>query len=160
MLFSRISAIVATGVLMPVLAASPAHSQDPAPPHVVHNGAAAPAIPSNERQAFLVQQDNSDCTNSTVPTSDSSDVRGYLWINQDPGGTTGVRIAMTVTPKTRYHLFLKCVRQLGDIVTDDEGVGFANFSFPTASIGSTYAFDMYPDGAPSGHKYQSVTIRY
>jgi hypothetical protein len=40
-------------------------------------------------------------------------------------GTTSVKIAMTATPDTTYHFYLKCVRQLGDIKTDDEGIGEA-----------------------------------
>jgi hypothetical protein len=67
---------------------------------------------------------------------------------------------MTVSPNTTYHFYLKCVRQLGDIKTGDEGTGFATFVFPTSSVGSTYAFDMYPEGAPSGNKFQSVTVSY
>jgi len=44
------------------------------------------------------------------------------------------------TPPTIF--FLKCVRQLGDIKTGDEGTAFATFTFPTDSVGSTYGFDM------------------
>ena len=38
-------------------------------------------------------------------------------------GTTVVKVGMTVKPDTTYHFFLKCVRLLGDIRTDDEGIG-------------------------------------
>ena len=75
-------------------------------------------------------------------------------------GTTSVKIAMTVKPGTTYHFFLKCVRQLGDIKTDDEGIGEALFTFPTNSAGPVFAFDMYPEGAPSGNKYQSVQVKF
>ena len=83
-----------------------------------------------------------------------------IFVTRNSNGTTKVQIGMTVTPKTTYHFFLKCVRQLGDIVTDDEGVGLATFEFSTSSVGSTFAFDMYPEGAPSGNKFQSMTVKF
>jgi hypothetical protein len=52
------------------------------------------------------------------------------------------------------------VRQLGDIITGDEGVGTASFTFPTNSASATYAFDMYPEGAPPGNKFQSATVSF
>lgn len=119
-----------------------------------------PPMPANQRQAYLVKQDQSDCTNTTVPTTDSPNVLGNLWLTRGDDGNTTVKVAMTVTPNTTYHFFLKCVRQLGDIQTGDEGAGFATFTFPTASVGSTYAFDMYPEGAPPGNKFQSVTVNF
>jgi hypothetical protein len=67
---------------------------------------------------------------------------------------------MTVSPDTTYHFFLKCVRQLGDIKTGDEGTGFATFTFPTNSVGSAYGFDMYPEGAHPGNKFQSATVKF
>jgi hypothetical protein len=67
---------------------------------------------------------------------------------------------MTVTPNTTYHFFLKCVRLLGDITTDPEGIGLATFTFQTSDVGSTFAFDMYPEGAPSGNKFQSMTVHF
>ena len=119
-----------------------------------------PPMASNERQAYLVRQDQSDCTNTSVPTGDSPGVSGNLWLSRGNDGNTTVKVAMTVTPNTTYHFYLKCVRQLGDIKTDDEGAGFAAFTFPTASVGATYAFDMYPEGAPAGNKFQSVTVNF
>jgi hypothetical protein len=35
------------------------------------------------------------------------------------------------------------------IITGDEGTGFRALAFPTNSVGATYAFDMYQDGAHS-----------
>jgi hypothetical protein len=124
------------------------------------NEALRPQTAPNERQAYLVRQDQSDCTNTTVPTTDSPNVGGNLWLSRGTDGNTTVKVAMTVSPNTTYHFYLKCVRQLGDIKTGDEGTGFATFVFPTSSVGSTYAFDMYPEGAPSGNKFQSVTVSY
>jgi hypothetical protein len=57
-------------------------------------------------------------------------------------------------------VFLKCVRQLGDIKTQDEGTGSATFEFPTSSVGNVFAFDMYPEGAPAGNKFQSVQVHF
>ena len=76
------------------------------------------------------------------------------------GATTNVKVGITGTPNTKYHFFLKCVRILGDIQTYDEGVGEGSFSFKTNEIGNVFAFDMYPEGAPTGNKYQSVTVKY
>jgi hypothetical protein len=119
-----------------------------------------PPILPNERQVYLVRQDQSDCTNSNVPATDSPNVSGNLWLTRGDDGNTTVKVAMTASPNTTYHFFLKCVRQLGDIKTGDEGTGFATFSFPTNSVGQTYAFDTYPEGAPPGNKFQSASVRY
>lgn len=63
-------------------------------------------------------------------------------------------------PNTTYHLFLKCVRQLGDIVTDEEGVANVSFAYPTNPVGNSYAFEMYPEGAPPGNRYQSAQVAF
>jgi hypothetical protein len=116
--------------------------------------------PTNHREVYLVKQDQSDCTNTTVPKSDSPNTLGILEILRGNDGNTTVKVAMTVSPNTTYHFFLKCVRQLGDITTGDEGVGTAVFTFPTNATGPVYAFDMYPEGAPAGNKFQSVTVGF
>jgi hypothetical protein len=115
---------------------------------------------ANERQVFLVKQDESDCTNTTVPGGKPETMGGDLLLTRDADGNTTVKIAMTVSPDTTYHFFLKCVRQLGDIKTGDEGTGSATFTFPTDLVGSAYAFDMYPEGAPPGNKFQSATVKF
>ena len=120
----------------------------------------APPVSANERQVFLVKQDEADCTNTTVPSGNPETVGGDLLLTRGTDGNTTVKIAMTVSPDTTYHFFLKCVRQLGDIKTGDEGTGFATFTFPTNSVGATYGFDMYPEGAPLGNKFQSVTVKF
>ena len=112
------------------------------------------------RDALLIRQDESDCTNSTVPSANPPDQRGIVSIVRENDGNTLVKVAMTVAPNTTYHFFLKCVRQLGDITTSDEGVGTAVFSFPTNLTGAAYGFDMYPEGAPAGNKFQSMTVRF
>jgi hypothetical protein len=128
--------------------------------HTQSTAITPPPMPPTERQVYLVRQDQSDCTNSNVPATDSPNVSGNLWLTRSDDGNTTVKVAMTASPNTTYHFFLKCVRQLGDIKTGDEGTGFATFSFPTNSVGQTYAFDMYPEGAPPGNKFQSASVRY
>lgn len=121
---------------------------------------ARPKLSANDRQVYLVRQDQSDCTNSNVANTDSPNVSGNLWLTRGDDGNTTVKVAMTVSPNTTYHFYLKCVRQLGDIRTGDEGTGFATFTFPTNSVGPIFAFDMYPEGAPPGNKFQSATVNY
>jgi hypothetical protein len=118
-----------------------------------------PAPDPNQRQVYLVRQDFSDCTNSNIPNVDSPAVGGNVWVTRQ-GDVTRVQVAMTASPKTTYHFFLKCVRQLGDITTDDEGVANASFSFPTNLAGPVFAFDMYPNGAPAGNKFQSAQVKF
>jgi hypothetical protein len=114
----------------------------------------------NQQQVSLVRQDFSDCSNSNVSDQDPSRLGGTVWVTRGADGITRVKVAMTVKPNTSYHFFLKCVRLLGDIKTYDEGEGNAEFEFPTNSVGNAYAFDMYPEGAPPGNKYQSVQVRF
>jgi len=122
--------------------------------------AQSPPASSNSVQVYLVRQDSSDCINSTISKDDSAVVSGDITVVRSAGGTTDVKVAMTASPDTTYHVFLKCVRQLGDVVTDDEGVGIQIFSFPTDLVGNVFAFDVYPEGAPSGNKFQSVQISF
>lgn len=121
---------------------------------------ARPAAPANQRQVYLVRRDESNCTNSDVPNTDSPLVGGNVWVTRTTDGQTTVKVAMTAKPSTKYHFFLKCVRLLSDIWTDDEGVANVSFSFPTNSAGNVFAFDMYPDGAPPGNKYQSAQVAF
>jgi hypothetical protein len=108
----------------------------------------------------LVRQDFSDCRNSDVKVNDTTPIGGTVWVNRNANGNTDLVIAITGTPNTKYHFFLKCVRLLGDIQTYDEGEGKALFSFPTSTTGDVYAFDMYPEGAPAGNKYQSIQVKF
>src|SRR5258708_4064029 len=87
-----------------------------------------PPPPPNEREVFLVRQDQSDCTNTTVPGGDSPNVGGTLSLSRGSDGNTTVKLAMTVSPNTTYHFYLKCVRELGTITTGEEGTGFATFT--------------------------------
>jgi hypothetical protein len=115
----------------------------------------------NQRQVYLVLKDTSNCVNSDVPNVDSPLVGGNVWVTRNlSAGTTNVKVAMTAKPRTTYHFFLKCVRLLSDITTDDDGVAIVTFDFPTNIVGNVYAFDMYPEGAPPGNKYQSAQVAF
>jgi hypothetical protein len=118
------------------------------------------AVDPNQREVYLVRKDQSDCVNSDVPNVDSPLVSGNLWVTRLHDGNTSVKIAATVKPKTTYHLFLKCVRLLVDITTDEEGVANVTVAFPTSLVGAVYAFDMYPAGAPAGSKLQSAQVSF
>jgi hypothetical protein len=109
---------------------------------------------------YMVRQDFSDCANGNVTDKDPSLIGGAVALVRDPNGTTHVTIGITAQRNATYHFFLKCVRILGDIVTGDEGVGESTFEFPTNSAGNIYAFDMYPEGAPAGNKYQSLQVKF
>jgi hypothetical protein len=156
---------LATTFLATTLLPTPAAWAQTAPPKAggppLRVVAAKAVTGPNDRQVYLVRQDSSDCTNTTVPSGDSPNVGGNLWLTRDPAtGNTTVKIAMTASPDTAYNFYLKCVKQLGTITTGDEGEGFAEFTFPTNSVGATYGFDMYPNGAPSGNKFQSATVNF
>jgi hypothetical protein len=107
----------------------------------------------------LIRQDSSDCQNSNVNTNDPSLIGGSAVVARGQDGNTTVYVTITAQPNTTYHFFLKCVRQLGDIRTGGEGEGNATFQFPTNAVGAVFGFDMYPEGAPAGNKYQSVQVR-
>ena len=122
--------------------------------------ASAQNVDPTEREISLVRQDQSDCANGDVSDRDPSLIGGTIWLTRGTDGITRVRVAMTASPNTTYHFYLKCVRQLGDIRTFDEGEGFGTFEFANSSVGNIYGFDMYPEGAPPGKKYQSVQVRF
>ena len=118
-----------------------------------------PVLP-NVRSVSLIPQDFSDCTNTTVKDDPNRTRGGEITLTRRPDGSTHVEVGMTVNKNTTYHLFLKCSRLLGDITTDEEGIGLASFDFLTNSMGNTFAFDMYPEGAPPGNKFQSLTVTF
>jgi hypothetical protein len=123
-------------------------------------GATASAQSSNMREVSLVRQDFSDCPNDNVSDQDPSRVGGTAILMRNSDGTTTVKVGITAAPNTTYNFFLKCVRILGTVRTYDEGEGEAQFSFRTDEASNVYAFDMYPDGAPAGNKFQSVQVRF
>jgi hypothetical protein len=119
-----------------------------------------PPPKANELQVYLVRQDFSDCVNGNVPNVNSPSVGGNLWLTRQSDGNTSVTVALTASPDATYHFYLKCVRQLGDIKTDDYGQANVTFTFPTNSVGNVYAFDSYPEGAPAGNKFQSAQVKF
>ena len=111
-------------------------------------------------EVYMVRQDQAECTNDNVNANDPTRIGGTVWITRQSDGNTAVKVAITGSPNTVYHFYLKCIRQLGDIKTQDEGEGLATFEFPTSVTGQAYAFDMYPEGAPAGNKFQSVQVKF
>jgi len=128
--------------------------------------ALAQSIPSlkgpdpNFREVSLVKQDQSDCEDSNVSDQPPNVVGGTAYVLRSADGNTTVKVGITAKPNTTYHFHLKCVRRLGDITTYDEGAGEGLFTFKTNEVGNEFAFDMYPEGAPPGNKYQSVKVKY
>ncbi len=106
----------------------------------------------------LIRQDFSDCVNSNV-TPTSGQVGGFVDVHPDEDQLVIKVNLKHGTPNTKYNIFLKCVKQIGTFTTNDRGVGEAEFRIPKNLVSSVFAFDMYPDGAPSGNKYQSVQVK-
>ncbi len=118
-----------------------------------------PAAAQSATSVSLILQDFSDCTNANVPTPANAPANGTVFIVRNTDGSVSLKVGITVKADTTYHFYLKCVRQLGDITTGDEGVGEAIFTLPPGTVGNVFAFDMYPEGAPAGNKYQSIQVR-
>ena len=117
--------------------------------------------PSPEFTAALVRQDFSDCLNSNVRNTDPDTAGGTVTVTRDANATYTASISLVnAAPNTKYNFFLKCVHQLGNIQTDGEGHGAATFQFSASLVGAAFAFDMYPDGAPAGNKFQSEQVRF
>jgi hypothetical protein len=120
--------------------------------------AASDPAAAQSTSVALVLQDFSDCTNANVKDSGGGAPGGEVSIVRNGDGSTTIKVGMSATPDTTYHFYLKCVRQLGDIKTDDDGVGIASFTLAAGAVGAVFAFDMYPEGAPAGNKFQSVQV--
>jgi hypothetical protein len=115
-----------------------------------------PPPPNQGMETYLIRQDQSDCNNSNVNANNPSLIGGSVWVLRQSNGSTTVKVAITGTPNTTYNFYHKCVGQLGTITTQDEGEGIAVFT--TNMSAGLVTFDMYPNGAPSGNKFQSVPI--
>src|ERR1700686_278112 len=100
-----------TGFAAIVIASVAALAAPPPPP---------PPPPPGQTDVYLVRQDFSDCTNTNVPNVDSPLVGGIVWLSRGNDGNTTVKVALTASPNTTYHFFLKCVRQIGDVMTGEE----------------------------------------
>jgi hypothetical protein len=108
----------------------------------------------------LVQKDSSDCLNSDV-TSQDTKLGGFVTITQlDDKSFTANVVITSGTKNTQYNFYLKCFRLLGSITTNEYGIGYANILLGGSTLaGRSYAFDMYPGGAPPGNKYQSLQFQ-
>jgi hypothetical protein len=111
-------------------------------------------------EVYMIRQNSSDCNNSTVNDNNPSLIGGTAFVVRGSDGNTTVKVAITASPNTTYDFYLKCVRELGTIVTQDEGEGTGVFQFPTNAVGSVYGFDMYPHGAPPGNIFQSMQVKF
>lgn len=109
---------------------------------------------------YLVRQDFSDCENRNVNLNDPNLVRGTIGAVRNDGGSLSVKVGITGTVNTSYNFYLKCVRQLGTIKTDDEGSGVEVFEIPAGDVRPIITFDMYPNGAPAGNKFQSTQVKF
>jgi hypothetical protein len=116
-----------------------------------------PPIPVEGVKTYFIRQDFSDCTNSNVNANNPELIGGIIFVQHQSNGTTTAQVEMTGTPNTTYNLFHKCVGQIGTITTGEEGTGTGTFTFQAPS-GAVIAFDMYPNGAPAGNKFQSVPV--
>jgi hypothetical protein len=110
--------------------------------------------------SYLVRQDSSDCQNSTVKADDPDVISGAVEVAKASDGTVQLKVGITATPNTTYNFYLKCVRVLGTIQTSSEGSGMETFSLRPGETHPVLAFDMYPDGAPPGNKYQGTAVRF
>jgi hypothetical protein len=122
---------------------------------------AATAEPKVQTLTYSVKQDASDCNNGNVSVAPPAVVGGEATVTRRDDDKTEVNVRLTnVAPNTTYHLFLKCQYMLGDIKTDSSGKGNNTFFFSTGNTAPVFAFDMYPEGAPPGNKYQSVQVSF
>lgn len=113
---------------------------------------------SDPVEVYLIQQDDGgDCINSIVP-NDPDRAVGTVTCQRQDDGTTVVAIAATLHPDKTFDFYLKCVRLLGTLTTDDDGVCAAKFLFNTSEAGSTFAFDCYEQPPVLGHIFQSATV--
>jgi hypothetical protein len=126
----------------------------------LHAAGCAFAQEVDVRNVSLVRQDFSDCGNADVSAQDASRVGGTAVVERRSGGSGRVWVSLGAQPNTTYHFFLKCVRLLGDLTTDLDGAGSAIFQFGNGETADIFAFDVYPEGAPAGNKYQSVQVNF
>ena len=108
----------------------------------------------------LVRQDEGSCSNENVADTGSAVVAGSATVSRDTSTTSTAAIRLAGgSPNTSYHVYLKCFRQLGMIRTDAAGNAGRTFEFPTDAVGPVIAFEISPEGAPTGTKVQSLAIK-
>ncbi len=118
---------------------------------------------STEKTALtvaLVRQDSESCSNDNVSDAGQAPVKGSVTVFPVTYNTmsAGVKLA-GVSPNTTYRVFLKCVRQLGQLRTDAEGNGGRTFNYLTETASPSYGFEIIPDGAEAASKLQSLTLK-
>jgi hypothetical protein len=108
----------------------------------------------------LVRQDTESCSNDNVSDAGQAQVKGSVTVFPVTMNSTtaGVKLA-GVSPNTTYHVFLKCVRQLGALRTDAEGNAGRTFNYITETASPSYGFEIVPDGADASAKLQSLTLK-
>jgi hypothetical protein len=108
----------------------------------------------------LVRQDEGSCTNENVTDNSSVPLGGSVTIARatEESSTAGIRL-VGMSPNTNYRISLKCVRGLGSVRTDADGNGGRTVDFPIGSAGSTYAFEIAPEGDAAAGKLQSLPIK-
>ena len=119
----------------------------------------APAQEVDLRDIPLVRQESSDCLNADV-VDDPSDRSGKLRVSRRPDPRTHVEVNLAMLPNTTYHLFLKCGQLLGDVTTQADGFAVASFVFENSLVGNVFAFELYPEGAEPGDRYESVQVDF
>jgi hypothetical protein len=108
----------------------------------------------------LVRQDEGDCSNEKVSDAGSAVVGGSVTVSRESNTASTAAIKLSgVSPNTSYKIFLKCVRQLGTLRTDDKGNAGRTVDFPTDAPSPIYAFEIYPEGEAAGTKLQSLSFK-
>jgi hypothetical protein len=113
----------------------------------------------------LFRQDFADCVNSNVVQSRSPDRRkseGAMRVTKSEfDGKLFVEATLLFgTPNTKYNIFLKCHQKIGELFTNNNGLGKSVSLIPLSAVPAIFAFDIYPDGAPLGNKFQSGQIKF
>ena len=108
----------------------------------------------------LVRQDSESCSNDNLSDAGQDPVIGSVTVFNTTYNsmTAGVRLN-GVAPNTTYRVFIKCGKQLGALRTDAEGNGGRTFNYLTDALSPAYAFEIAPDGAETGSKLQSLSLK-
>lgn len=108
----------------------------------------------------LVRQDEGSCSNDNVRDAGSTFVGGSVTVSRESNTASTAAIRLSgLSPNTSYKIFLKCVRQLGMLRTDEKGNAGRTVDFPTDATGPVYAFEIYPEGEAPGTKLQSLSFK-
>jgi hypothetical protein len=129
---------------------------------IVLIGSSSQLLAADNVKVGLVRLDWSDCVNSDVAGIAAAYpdlVEGFINVHLEEEGKLLIIVHLKHgAPGTTYNVYLKCIGPIGSLYTNPLGVGNAIFTVPSDYVGPVFAFDMYPDGAPLGYKYQSVQV--